>query len=67
MKFNPVRRGRPADSKHHKPKLQSLETRKRLVGVEIFASDVNGNGQVAPGDVLQVINALHSQRKGSVL
>ena len=50
--------------------LQSLVNRNLLssdIGVEMFASDVNGNGQVEPVDLLQAINALHSQKQGSIL
>ena len=73
MKFNPGRRRRPVGSKrskHRKLGLQSLENRNLLagdLGVEIFASDINGDGEVTPVDALQVINALHSQNKGGVI
>jgi len=76
MKFNPGRRRRPAGSKrskHRKLGLQSLENRNLLagdvgvIGVEIFASDVNGDGEVTPVDALQVMTALQSQNKGGVV
>lgn len=70
MKSNPGRRRRSVGSKHRKLRLQSLENRNLLagdVGVEIFASDVNGDGKVTPVDALQVINALQSQNKGGVV
>ena len=70
MKFNQGRRRRPVGSKHRKLGLQSLENRNLLagdVGVEIFASDVNGDGEVTPVDAVQVINALYSQNKGGVV
>ncbi|MCH1494989.1 MAG: dockerin type I domain-containing protein [Rubripirellula sp.] len=70
MKSNPGRRRRSVGSKRRKLRLQSLENRNLLagdVGVEIFASDVNGDGEVTPVDALQVINALQSQNKGGVV
>ena len=56
--------GRPAGSKHQKPKLKSLDNRDPLVGyagVEIFASKVNCDGQVESVDLLQAISAWYSQ------
>ena len=70
MKSNPGRCRRSVGSKHRKLRLQSLENRNLLagdVGIEISASDVNGDGRVTPVDVLQVVNALHSQKQGSVV
>lgn len=73
MKFNPGhRRGSVSSkrSKHRKLGLQSLENRNLLaadVGVEIYATDVNGDGEVTPFDVLQVVNALHTQKDGGIV
>ena len=70
MKFNAGRRRRPVGSKPRKLRLQGLENRNLLagdVGVEFFASDVNGDGKVSPVDTLQVINALQSQKEGGVV
>ena len=63
MKFSPRDRRRSVGNKSRKLGLQSLENRALLagdVGVEIVASDVNGDGRVSAVDALQVINALHS-------
>ena len=69
-KFNPGRRRRPEvsnRSNQRKLGLQSPENRNLLaadVGIEIYATDVNGDGDVTPVDVLQVVNALHTQKEG---
>jgi hypothetical protein len=70
MKFNPGRRRRPSGRKPRKLTLQGLENRNLLagdVGVEVFATDVNGDVEVTPVDTLQVINALQVQSKGGVV
>ena len=70
MKSSPSRRRRSVGSKSRKLRLQSLENRNLLagdVGVEIFANDVNGDGEVTSVDALQIINALQSQNKGGVI
>ena len=70
MKFSPRDRRRSVGNKSRKLGLQSLENRALLagdVGVEIVASDVNGDGRVSAVDALQVINALHSQSRGGVI
>ena len=70
MKSNPGRRRRSVGNRSRKLRLQGLENRNLLagdVGVEFFANDVNGDGQVTPVDVLQVVNALHSQQEGGVI
>ena len=72
-KFNPGRCRRPEvcnRSNQRKLGLQSLENRNLLaadVGIEIYATDVNGDGDVTPVDVLQVVNALHTQKEGRVV
>ena len=70
MKSNPGRRRRSVGNRSRKLRLQSLENRNLLagdVGVEFQPSDVNGDGAVTPVDVVQVINALQSQREGGVV